>query len=103
MITFRLDEGGGQALYGVQPDLTAFGKIIGGGLPVGAFGGRTDVMALYAPPGQLMVQSGTFNANPLTMVAGLTALKLLTAEEITRINQLGARLATGLRNALSER
>ncbi len=102
VITFRLDEGGMQALYGVEPDLTAFGKIIGGGLPVGAFGGRTDVMALFAPPEPRMVQSGTYNANPLTMAAGVTAMRLLTAEAIARINRLGDRLAAGLRSAFDE-
>ncbi len=102
VITFRLDYGGAQALYEVQPDLTSFGKIIGGGLPVGAFGGRADVMALFAPPKPKLVQSGTFNANPLTMAAGIAAMELLTREEIARINQLGTQLATGLQNALDE-
>jgi glutamate-1-semialdehyde 2,1-aminomutase len=102
VITFRLDEGGVQALYDVTPDLTSLGKIIGGGLPVGAFGGRADIMALFAPPEQRMVQSGTFNANPLTMAAGLAAMQLLTAEEIARINQLGARLSVGFQNAFDE-
>ncbi|MGB0387839.1 MAG: aspartate aminotransferase family protein [Ardenticatenaceae bacterium] len=102
VITFRLDYGGAQALYNVPPDLTSFGKIIGGGLPVGAFGGRADIMALFAPPKPKLVQSGTFNANPLTMVAGVAAMELLTREEIARINQLGTQLATGLQHALDE-
>ncbi len=102
VITFRLDEGGLQAVYGVRPDLTAFGKIIGGGLPVGAFGGRAEVMALFAPPNPRMIQSGTYNANPLTMAAGLTALQLLTVDEIARINALGESLAEGIRHALLE-
>jgi glutamate-1-semialdehyde 2,1-aminomutase len=102
VITFRLDYGGAQAIYKVNPDLTAFGKIIGGGLPIGAFGGRKELMALFAPPAPKMVMSGTYNANPITMAAGLAAMKLLPADEIARINQLGTRLATGLRTALDE-
>lgn len=102
VITFRLAEGGMQEIYGVYPDLTAFGKIIGGGLPVGAFGGRKDIMSLFAPPGHRMVQSGTYNANPLTMAAGLKALLLLTGAEIARINMLGEKLSDGLRSVLDE-
>jgi glutamate-1-semialdehyde 2,1-aminomutase len=102
VITLRLHEGGAQALYGVQPDLTTLGKIIGGGVPIGAFGGRADVMSLFAPPEPRMVQSGTYNANPLAMAAGLAALRLLTNEEIIRINLLGSRLASGLENVLDE-
>lgn len=102
VISFRLDFGGLQTLYEVKPDLTALGKIIGGGLPVGAFGGRSDIMDLFAPPNPRLTQSGTYNANPLTMAAGLACLQLLPHEEIRRINQLGARLATGLQNALDE-
>jgi glutamate-1-semialdehyde 2,1-aminomutase len=102
VITLRLDEGGAQTLYGVEPDLTTLGKIIGGGLPVGAFGGRADVMALFAPPEPRMVQSGTYNANPITMAAGLAAMQMLTADEIARINRLGERLTEGLQNAFDE-
>ncbi len=102
VITFRLDEGGAQRLYGVQPDLTALGKVIGGGLPVGAFGGRADIMEMYAPPEPTLVQSGTFNANPLTMAAGLAAMRLLDHGAIGRINRLGRRLADGLEKALAD-
>jgi glutamate-1-semialdehyde 2,1-aminomutase len=80
------------------------GKIIGGGLPVGAFGGRADVMAIFDPrnPHHLH-HSGTFNGNLVTMVAGCVSLDLLTREEIERINALGERLADGLRRALAGR
>ncbi len=102
VITLRLHEGGAQALYGVTPDLTTLGKTIGGGLPVGAFGGRADVMALFAPPAPRMVQSGTYNANPITMAAGLAAMQILTVDAIAHINRLGERLTEGLQNAFDE-
>ncbi len=97
VITFRLGYHGAQGIYGVRPDLTVLGKIIGGGLPVGAFGGREEIMRLFDPgrPGAL-VQSGTFNANPATIAAGIVGLQLLTADEIARINRLGDRLRGGL-------
>jgi glutamate-1-semialdehyde 2,1-aminomutase len=97
IITFRLAPGGAQALAGVTPDLTSFGKIIGGGLAVGAFGGRADVMELCDPsrPGGLP-HSGTFNANPATMAGGIASLELLTPAEYDRLNALGDRLRTGI-------
>lgn len=76
MTGFRLGLGGAQGLYGVQPDLTCLGKIIGGGLPVGAFGGRADVMDYLAPVGPVY-QAGTLSGNPLAVTAGLTTLRLL--------------------------
>jgi glutamate-1-semialdehyde 2,1-aminomutase len=82
--TFRLAPGGAQELYGVTPDLTSLGKIIGGGFPVGAFGGRADIMDLYDlsqnKSGANLVHHGTFNANPVTVVAGLAQLKELKPE-----------------------
>ncbi len=96
VISFRLHEGGGQALWRVHPDLTTLGKIIGGGLPVGAFGGREEIMRLFAPPEPRMIQSGTFNANPVTMAAGAVAMELLDQPAINRIDALGERLADGL-------
>jgi glutamate-1-semialdehyde 2,1-aminomutase len=102
VVTFRLAYGGAQQLYGIRPDLTALGKIIGGGFPVGAFGGRADIMALFDPRDSKLSQSGTFNGNAVTMVAGLASLELLTPEEIVRINQLGERLRAGLRSALTK-
>ncbi len=76
---FRLVYGGAQKYFGVRPDLTCLGKIIGGGLPVGAFGGRGDIMKLLSPEGDVY-QAGTFSGNPLTVAAGITALKTLKKE-----------------------
>ena len=100
VITFRISPGGLQALYGVTPDLTTIGKIIGGGLAVGAFGGREDVMEVCDPsrPGAIP-HYGTFNGNPATMAGGIANLELLTPAEYDRINALGDRLRDGI-NAL---
>jgi len=76
MTGFRISYGGAQARFGVTPDLTTMGKVIGGGLPVGAYGGRADVMAMVAPEGP-MYQAGTLSGNPLAMTAGIATLKLL--------------------------
>ncbi|HWJ34014.1 MAG TPA: glutamate-1-semialdehyde 2,1-aminomutase [Steroidobacteraceae bacterium] len=78
MTGFRVALGGAQALYGVRPDLTTLGKIIGGGMPVGAFGGRRDIMQRLAPLGPIY-QAGTLSGNPVAMVAGLTTLELISA------------------------
>ena len=78
MTGFRVALGGAQALYGVRPDLTTLGKIIGGGMPVGAFGGRRDIMEKLAPLGPIY-QAGTLSGNPVAMTAGLTTLELLSA------------------------
>ncbi len=80
---FRLGRGGAQALYNIKPDLTCLGKIIGGGLPVGAFGGRADIMDYLAPVGPVY-QAGTLSGNPLAVTAGLTALRILQDESIYR-------------------
>jgi glutamate-1-semialdehyde 2,1-aminomutase len=98
VITLRLAHGGLHADYGLDPDLVTMGKIIGGGLPVGAVGGREDVMAITDPrlPGYVE-HGGTFTANPLTMRAGLAALELLDGPEIARINALGDTLRSRLR------
>jgi glutamate-1-semialdehyde 2,1-aminomutase len=90
VITFRLARGGLQQLYGVRPDLVTFGKVIGGGFPVGAFGGRADVMAVFDPRGEHPVpHGGTFTANPVTARTGLAGLQLLDEDAIARINSLG--------------
>jgi glutamate-1-semialdehyde 2,1-aminomutase len=104
VITLRLGVGGFQEVLGVRPDLTTMGKIIGGGLPVGAFGGRAEVMDVFDPrsPHHLH-HSGTFNGNLMTMAAGCVSLDLLTQGEIERINALGERLAEGLRRSLAEK
>ncbi|HEY3655843.1 MAG TPA: glutamate-1-semialdehyde 2,1-aminomutase [Steroidobacteraceae bacterium] len=78
MTGFRVALGGAQAVYGVRPDLTTLGKIIGGGMPVGAFGGRRDIMERLAPLGPIY-QAGTLSGNPVAMVAGLTTLELIAA------------------------
>lgn len=102
VMTFRLDLGGAQKLYEVRPDLTAFAKIIGGGFPVGAFGGRQDIMSVYEPgPGKIH-HGGTFNANPVTMAAGIAAMKHVTPEKIAYINSLGGALREGIRDVLEE-
>ena len=99
MTGFRLARGGAQERFGITPDLSCFGKIIGGGLPVGAFGGRADIMDCLAPLGAVY-QAGTLSGNPLALAAGLAAL-----EELARVNAwatletLGAQLEAGLRAA----
>ena len=104
VITLRLAVGGYQEVLGVRPDLTTMGKIIGGGLPVGAFGGREEVMSVFDPrlPDHLH-HSGTFNGNLMTMAAGCVALDLLTRDKIERLNALGERLANGLRQVFAQR
>jgi glutamate-1-semialdehyde 2,1-aminomutase len=90
IITFRLGYGGMQEHYGIKPDLTSFGKIVGGGLPIGAFGGRAEVMATYDPsrPGTI-THSGTYNGNAATMAAGLRSLELFTRSAVAELNQKG--------------
>ena len=95
---FRLGKGGAQAHFGVLPDLTCLGKIIGGGLPVGAYGGRADLMAQVSPSGPVY-QAGTLSGNPLAMTAGVWALRNLSAKLYKRLAALGARLAEGLSDA----
>jgi glutamate-1-semialdehyde 2,1-aminomutase len=99
IITLRLSSGGAQRLYDVTPDLTVMGKIIGGGYPVAAFGGRADVMALLDPEGgrPAIPQSGTFNGNPIGMVAGLATLEQLRPQDYDRLNALGDDLRARLR------
>jgi glutamate-1-semialdehyde 2,1-aminomutase len=98
---FRAAPGGAQAIAGVKPDLTCLGKIIGGGLPVGADGGRADLMDLVAPAGPVY-QAGTLSGNPLAMAAGLWCLKRLNAPLYRRLAALGTRLAAGLADAARE-
>jgi glutamate-1-semialdehyde 2,1-aminomutase len=88
---FRVARGGAQERYGVAPDLTVLGKIIGGGLPVGAYGGRADVMRLVAPEGPVY-QAGTLSGNPLAMAAGLATLQALTSRVYEELESAGARL-----------
>jgi len=119
MTGFRLARGGAQERFGITPDLSCFGKVIGGGLPVGAFGGRADIMDLLAPAGPVY-QAGTLSGNPIAMAAGIAALQELSssrrkeaptknskfqipnskaADAYARLEQLGALLETGMREA----
>ena len=97
---FRLALGGAQELFGVRPDLTTFGKIVGGGLPVGAYGGRKDVMRCVAPDGKVY-QAGTLAGNPLATAAGLATLKILKRDPgiYSRLEAKTRRLAEAIRNA----
>ena len=90
IITFRLGYGGLQEHFGITPDLTTFGKIVGGGLPIGAFGGRSDVMATYDPtrPGSIS-HSGTYNGNAATMAAGIRTLELFPRDAVAELNRKG--------------
>jgi glutamate-1-semialdehyde 2,1-aminomutase len=99
MTGFRVTYGGAQQLYGVRGDLVCLGKIIGGGLPVGAFGGRRDIMQHLAPDGGVY-QAGTLSGNPLAMSAGIATLKLLREEGVyEQLEERSGRLAEGLRQA----
>jgi glutamate-1-semialdehyde 2,1-aminomutase len=103
VLSFRISRGGCQEAYGVAPDLTALGKVIGGGYPVGALAGPAGFMDHFSPAeSRFLGHSGTFNGNPVTMAAGLATLKELTESEITRINQLGKMLRTDLRKVLEK-
>jgi glutamate-1-semialdehyde 2,1-aminomutase len=103
MSGFRVALGGAQALYKVKPDLTTLGKVIGGGMPVGAFGGRADIMQCIAPLGPVY-QAGTLSGNPVAMTAGLTALNLLSADPdfYTRLTAVTEHLMKGLREVAQE-
>ncbi len=98
MTGFRLARGGACGLYGLEPDLVTFGKVIGGGLPVGAFGGRADVMDRIAPAGPIY-QAGTLSGNPMAMAAGKATLEKLTPAAYERLEETSARLAEGLADA----
>ncbi len=99
MTGFRLALGGAQERFGIQPDLTCLGKIIGGGLPVGAFGGRADIMEMLAPLGPVY-QAGTLSGNPLAMAAGLAALRELSqTDAYNQLEELGGALEAGMKEA----
>jgi glutamate-1-semialdehyde 2,1-aminomutase len=101
MTGFRLGTGGACGLYGIRPDLVTFGKVIGAGLPVGAFGGRADVMDRVAPAGPIY-QAGTLSGNPMAMAAGYATLRLMTPAAYEKLERLSARLADGLAAAAAE-
>ena len=101
--SFRIAPGGAQETLGVIPDMTSFGKIIGGGTPVGAFGGRADIMELFDPTsGAAIPHAGTFNANPVTMAAGEVVMNHLTPEVYDRMNALGGELRAKLSAVFDE-
>ena len=102
VLSFRVGYNGVQGKYGVEADITTLAKIIGGGLPIGAFGGKREIMRVFdhrdgAPKAP---HAGTYNGNPLTMAAGRASMELLTREEIERINRLGDRLRAGITASL---
>jgi glutamate-1-semialdehyde 2,1-aminomutase len=101
MTGFRLAKGGAQEIYGVVPDLTTFGKIIGGGLPVGAYGGRGEIMKMIAPSGAVY-QAGTLSGNPLAMTAGIETLKIIdeTPDFYARLEEKSAYLTDGIAEGL---
>lgn len=104
MTGFRLAKGGAQEIYGIKPDLTALGKVIGGGLPVGAFGGRADIMDFLAPDGPVY-QAGTLSGNPLAMAAGLAQLRELERHGEhggwAELEKIGVAFESGVREALA--
>ncbi|RCR70801.1 glutamate-1-semialdehyde 2,1-aminomutase [Larkinella punicea] len=101
MTGFRLAKGGAQERFGIRPDLTTMGKIIGGGMPVGAYGGRRDIMSIVSPAGPVY-QAGTLSGNPIAMSAGLAMLRHLNGhpEVYTRLEELGTRLTDGIRASM---
>ena len=102
VVTGRLSTGGAHKFYGITPDLISLGKIIGGGIPVGAFGGRKDIMDLYDPRKGQMYHSGTFNGNAITMAAGYATMKAYDEEKAAYVNALGSRFAEGLKGIFKE-
>jgi glutamate-1-semialdehyde 2,1-aminomutase len=104
VVSLRVAYGGAEEHYGIAPDMTCLGKLIGGGLPLGAFGGRKDIMALFdpsrGPPS--IPHPGSYNANPVSLAAGLATLELLTREAIERLNQRGDRLRKSLKQEFDQ-
>src|SRR5258706_12356869 len=102
MTGFRVHKGGAQTLYNIKPDLTTLGKVIGGGLPVGAYGGKKEIMQMVAPVGP-MYQAGTLSGNPLAMSAGIAALDLIREDECWRkLEQAAAKLEAGVSAAAEQ-
>ncbi len=101
--TLRLSTGGAQKKYGVTPDITAMAKIIGGGLPVGAFGGKKDLMAVYdTQRGKFLSQSGTFNGCRAVMAAGITTLKLFDEDAVKHLDEMSDKLADSIRDSIKK-
>lgn len=104
VMSFRLDYHGAHHAFGIEPDLTSLGKIIGGGFPVGAVGGKRDVMAVFDHTKNLKLHhSGTFNANPITMVAGYETMQQMTPAAFHRLNEMGEHLRSAIRERLAAR
>lgn len=103
MTGFRLSKGGAQERFGITPDLTTLGKIIGGGMPVGAYGGKAEIMNWVSPAGPVY-QAGTLSGNPIAMAAGLAMLNYLNehAEVYSRLEEAGTKLATGFKNSMEK-
>lgn len=99
---FRVKKGGAQELFGIKPDVTILGKILGGGLPIGAYGGKSEIMKMLAPDGPVY-QAGTLAGNPLACAAGIATLDLLTDEVYRKLESTSAKLEQGLREALEEK
>ena len=98
----RLAAGGAQERFGLKPDMTCLGKVVGGGMPLAAYGGRADIMAVIAPEGPVY-QAGTLSGNPVAVACGLRTLELLTPDVYDRLERLGARLENGLARAFADR
>jgi glutamate-1-semialdehyde 2,1-aminomutase len=103
MTGFRLAKGGAQELFGVTPDMTTLGKIIGGGMPVGAYGGKKEIMEFVSPAGPVY-QAGTLSGNPIAMAAGLTMLRFLDEhpEVYTQLNEIGGKIAGGIKTSVDK-
>ncbi|PLS81561.1 MAG: aspartate aminotransferase family protein, partial [Chloroflexi bacterium] len=101
MTGFRVARGGAQERFGILPDLTCLGKVVGGGLPCAAYGGRREIMQHVAPLGA-MYQAGTLSGNPLAMAAGIATLKQLTPEMYVELERCGTRLMEGMRAAAAQ-
>ncbi len=101
MSGFRVSKGGAQELYDIEPDLTTLGKIIGGGLPAGAYGGRHEIMDYVAPDGPVY-QAGTLSGNPLAMAAGLSVLKRLDSEVYIELEKISSQIEIGIKNNILE-
>ena len=101
MTGFRVSRGGAQELYNVIPDITTLGKIIGGGLPVGAYGGKKEIMNMLAPEGPIY-QAGTLSGNPLAMNAGLTTLKMLNEEVYNKLEDISNKIEVGWKKNIKE-
>ena len=104
VISFRVAYGGAQEYYGISPDLTCLGKLIGGGFPLGVFGGRSDIMAMFDPSRgrPQLPHPGSYNANPISLVAGATTLELLTDDRVQLLNLRGATLRRQIRTAFED-